>query len=377
MKKILVPLIAIAALAATAIPASAGQGLRGGVRLWPIETGAPWKTGILWNATSYAQGGATTRAQVLDIHVPGQLVVSQPVLRIYACNATSTRVSPERRATIAGGSSCQRIRQLKVVEGQMLNIAVPVWANGKYLAIQETAELLRKSVITTGMTWSETAVYPANPTAVRAPLPTTAPYAGLPVHYQPLPWKTPSYATHMAYSSEAWVCPTKAPNTNPVPLSAQGCNRVYRNNANNVDLATFTLSGRVRKELTEWQYIYFVGYDIIDPDGPLGPQTYMVRSKATRIKPIPAPRIAVTTSGTTITAQIAAPMKGAHYQMSTFLNGKYGKVVQCTGVAVVTCTANVRYSGSWRIHVTPLGRQAVGKGASRTVVVTSLPQAPQ
>ena len=193
---------------------------------------------------------------------------------------------------------------------------------------------------------------------------------------QPLPWKTPAYATHMAYQSEAWVCPTKKPNTNPAPLSKQGCNRVYRDVANGTGLTTFTLSGRIRKELTEWQYIYFVGYDIVDPDGVLAPQTYMNRSKGTRIKPIPAPKPSIVVEDRTITAQLA-PTKGARYQMSLFLNGRYGAVVNCTGITTVTCKATVGYSGKWKVHITPLGKDAVGTGAVRTVTVSGLPQAPR
>ena len=377
MKKPLILLLAVLAAAAIAVPAASAGALKGGVQLSPLTPGTLWKTGVLADATMYAQGGASTHVLVRDINVPGQLVVSQPVLNVYACNSTSKKVSPMKRATVAGGSSCQPIRRIKVVQGERLTIGVPTWATGRFLSIQESAELLRKGTILTGTTWLETAVYPQNPTAVRPPLPTTAPYAGLPVHYQPLPWKTASYTTHLAYQSEAWICPTKAPNTNPAPLSSQGCNRAYKDNVNGTGLTTFTLSGRVHRELTEWQYLYFVGYDIIDPNGPIGPSTYMNRSKATRIKPIPAPKVTVTVSGKTIKAQFA-PLQGATYQMATFLNGKYGAVVGCTGVTVRTCTATVNYAGTWKVHVTPKGKLAVGTSAIRTVTVSGgLPQAPR
>ena len=133
-----------------------------------------------------------------------------------------------------------------------------------------------------------------SPAPARAPIPAPGIYAGAPVSYLPLPWVPSPAMQQIAYASEAWICPDKTANTSTQPLSALGCNRAFRNV--NVNLtgdqptASFTLGGRVHRELTEYQYLYLVGFATYDPDGPLKTQTYQIRGKGRMIRPLPAPR---------------------------------------------------------------------------------------
>ena len=158
-------------------------------------------------------------------------------------------------------------------------------------------------------------------------------------------------------------------NTNAAPLSTLGCNRAFRNINTTTASTSFTLGGRVHKEETEYQYLYFVGFSTVDPDGDLAPQTYQVRSKATVIKPLPAPAPVYTTSGTTITATLT-PMAGVEYRISAIRQSTGRQfAAKCLGDATqVVCTVNV-LSGQWNVSVTPTGKQAVGTSAKTTVVV--------
>ena len=372
MRRLTLALIALAALAPAA---QAGQTLSGGVELQPLAAGNLWKTGVLYGATMYAQVGATTTAKVLDIQVPGQTVTGQPTLDIYGCQTTSKTVAPAVRAdNQLGTATCTQIDSRTVREGQMVKIAVPLAFVGQYLSIQESAPLLKNGATVMGTTWVETAIYPRNPTAAGAPVAAPGLYAGAPVSYLPLPWVPSPAMQQIAYASEAWICPDKTANTSTQPLSALGCNRAYRNV--NVNLTgdqpttSFTLGGRVHRELTEYQYLYLVGFATYDPDGPLKTQTYQVRGKGRVILPLPAPTPAVAVNGTAITATFA-PMAGVTYKMNIG-RPTTGRVVNgtCLGDATqITCTATATSTGQWNVNVTPIGKQAVGTTAKQTVTV--------
>jgi hypothetical protein len=368
-------LIALAALALLAPAAQAGQALQGGVQLQPLAAGNLWKTGVLYGATMYAQVGATTTLKVLDIRVPGQNVVGQPTLAIYGCQTTSKTVAPAVRADDQlGTATCTQIGTRNVREGQMVKIAVPLSLVGQYLSIQESAPLQKGNTTVMGTTWVETAIYPRNPTAAGAPVAVPGVYAGAPVSYLPLPWVPSPAMQQIAYASEAWICPDKTPNTNAAPLSTLGCNRAFRNV--NVNLAgqqptaSFTLGGRVHRELTEYQYLYIVGFATYDPDGPLKTQTYQVRGTGQVILPLPAPTPTIAVNGQTITATLA-PMAGVTYKLSAS-RPSTGRVVTGTCLSdatQVTCTATATGGGQWKVSVTPTGKQAVGTPATQTVTV--------
>ena len=372
MRRLLITLASLALLATLAPLAAAQQQttLQGGVTLQPLANGNLWKTGVLYGATMYAQAGKATTVKVNDIHVPGQQVVGQPTLEIYACELTSKTIAPAVRADNTNGTAtCVQIGTRNVRQGQTVKINVPLVHNGKYLAIQETAPLAKNGATVTGITWVETAIYPLNPVAAGAPTATTPIYAGAPISYLPLPWTIAPTTTQLTFTSEAWICPDKAPNTNTAPLSSLGCNRALRNINTTTAATTFTLGGRVHKEETEFQYLYLVGFSTVEPDGNLPPQTYQIRSKATVIKPLPAPTPVYTTSDTTITATLA-PMAGVEYRISA-IRQSTGRVfaAKCLGdTAQVVCTVNV-LAGQWKVNVTPTGKQAVGTPASTTLVV--------
>lgn len=372
MRKPMLVLTALALLAAIAPAAGAQQTskLTGGVTLKPLAIGSLWKTGVLYGATMYAQVGQATTAKVEDIHVPGQQVLGQPTLTTYACDMTSKTLSPAVRADNTNGTAtCVQIGTRSVREGQTVKLAVPLAQIGKYLAIQETAPLQKGNATVTGITWVETAIYPMNPVAAGAPTATSAIYAGAPISYLPLPWTIAPASTQLAYASEAWICPDKAANTTTAPLSTLGCNRAFRNINTTTTATSFTLGGRVHKEETEYQYLYLVGFSTVDPDGSLAPQTYQIRSKATVIKPLPAPDPVYAVNGTTITATLA-PMAGVEYRISAIRQSTGRQfAAKCLGDATqVVCTLNV-LPGQWNVSVTPTGKQAVGTSAKTTLVV--------
>ncbi len=372
MRRLPIVLTALALLAALA-PIAGAQStskLKGGVTLQPLANGNLWKTGVLYGATMYAQGGKPTTVKVEDIQIPGQQVLGQPTLTTYACDATSKTIAPAVRADNTNGTAtCTQIGTRNVTEGQLVKLAVPLAQVGKYLAIQETAPLQKGNATTTGVTWVETAIYPMNPVSAGAPVATSSIYAGAPVSYLPLPWTVAPASTQLAFASEAWICPDKTGNTNSAPLSTLGCNRAFRNINTTTTATSFTLGGRVHKEETEYQYLYLVGFSTIDPDGSLAPQTYQIRSKATVILPLPAPTPVYATNGTTITATLA-PMAGVTYRISA-VRQSTGRVfaAPCLGDATqVVCTVNV-LPGQWKVNVTPTGKQAVGTSATTTVTV--------
>ena len=372
MRKPMLVLTALALLAAIAPAAGAQQTskLTGGVTLKPLAIGSLWKTGVLYGATMYAQVGQATTAKVEDIHVPGQQVLGQPTLTTYACDMTSKTLSPAVRADNTNGTAtCVQIGTRSVREGQTVKLAVPLAQIGKYLAIQETAPLQKGNATVTGITWVETAIYPMNPVAAGAPTATSAIYAGAPISYLPLPWTIAPASTQLAFASEAWICPDKAANTTTAPLSTLGCNRAFRNINTTTTTTSFTLGGRVHKEETEYQYLYLVGFSTVDPDGSLAPQTYQIRSKATVIKPLPAPDPVYAVNGTTITATLA-PMAGVEYRISAIRQSTGRQfAAKCLGDATqVVCTLNV-LPGQWNVSVTPTGKQAVGTSAKTTLVV--------
>lgn len=364
--------ITVLALLAALAPIAGAQStskLSGGVTLQPLANGNLWKTGVLYGATMYAQGGKPTVVKVEDIHIPGQNVLGQPTLTTFACETTSKTIAPAVRADNSSGTAtCVQIGTRNVREGQLVKLAVPLAQVGKYLAIQETAPLQKGNATVTGITWVETAIYPINPVSAGAPTATSAIYAGAPVSYLPLPWTVAPATTQLAFASEAWICPDKTGNTNAAPLSTLGCNRAFRNINTTTAATSFTLGGRVHKEETEYQYLYLVGFSTVDPDGNLPPQTYQIRSKATVIKPLPAPDPVFAVNGTTITATLA-PMAGVTYRISA-VRQSTGRVfaAQCLGDATqVVCTVNV-LPGQWSVSVTPTGKQAVGTSAKTTIV---------
>jgi hypothetical protein len=349
MRRLPIILTALALLAVLAPLAGAQQQakLQGGMTLKPLAVGSLWKTGVLYGATMYAQAGRATTVKIEDIHVPGQTVVGQPTLTIFACELTSKTVAPSIRADNANGTAtCVQIGTRNVSQGQTVKLAVPLAQNGKFLAIQESATLAKGGALVTGITWVETS-------------------------YRPLPWTLAPTTTQMAFTSEAWICPDKVANTNPAPLSSLGCNRAFRNINTTTAATTFTLGGRVHKEETEYQYLYLVGFSTVDPDGNLAPQTYQIRSKATIIRPLPAPAPVYTVNDTTITATLA-PMPGVEYRISA-IRQSTGRVfaAKCLGdSAQVVCNVNV-LAGQWKVNVTPTGKQAVGTPATTTLVVAA------
>jgi len=374
MRRLPIILTALAFLAVLAPLAGAQQSskLTGGITLKPLTNGNLWKTGVLYNATMYAQGGKATTVKVEDIHVPGQQVLGEPTLTTYACELTSKTLSPAVRADNTNGTAtCVQIGTRNVRQGQTVKLAVPLAHVGKYLAIQETAPLQKGNATVTGITWVETAIYPMNPVAAGAPTATSPIYAGAPISYLPLPWTVAPATTQLAFASEAWICPDKVANTNMAPLSTLGCNRAFRNINTTTAATSFTLGGRVHKEQTEYQYLYLVGFSTIEPDGNLPPQTYEIRSKATVIKPLPAPDPVYAVSGTTITATLA-PMAGVEYRISAIRQSTGRQfAAKCLGdSAQVVCTVNV-LSGQWNVSVTPTGKQAVGTSAKTTLVVAA------
>ena len=377
MRRILA-LTALVVAALVVVPAAGAQSsskLQGGLELQPLAVGNVWKTGVLYGATMYAQVGRPTTVKVLDIAIPGQTVLGPPTLAIYACQTTSTTVAPAVRADDQlGTATCTLIGNRNVREGQLVKIAVPLSALGQYLSIQETAPLQKGNATVSGTTWVETAIYPTNPTAAGAPIAEPGVYAGAPITYLPLPWVPGPGMQQIAYASEAWICPDKSANTSTQPLSALGCNRAFRNvnvnTAGQQPTTAFTLGGRVHRELTEYQYLYLVGFATYDPDGPLKTQTYQVRGKAQVILPLPAPVATYAVNGTTITATFA-PMAGVTYKISAS-RPSTGRVVTGTCLADATqvvCTATATGAGPWKVSVTPTGKQAVGTPATSTVNV--------
>ncbi|MGI9186678.1 MAG: hypothetical protein ACR2J9_04020, partial [Gaiellales bacterium] len=222
MRRLPIVITALALLAALS-PIAGAQStakLTGGVTLQPLASGNLWKTGVLYGATMYAQGGKATTVKVEDIHIPGQNVIGQPMLTTFACETTSKSISPAVRADNTNGTAtCVQIGTRNVREGQLVKLAVPLGQVGKYLAIQESAPLQKGNATVTGMKWVETAIYPINPVSAGAPTATSAIYAGAPVSYLPLPWTVAPATTQLAFASEAWICPDKTANTNAAPLS--------------------------------------------------------------------------------------------------------------------------------------------------------------
>ena len=139
MRRLPIILTALALLAALAPLAGAQQQakLQGGMTLKPLAVGSLWKTGVLYGATMYAQAGRATTVKIEDIHVPGQTVIGQPTLTIFACELTSKTVAPSVRADNTNGTAtCVQIGTRNVRQGQTVKLAVPLAQNGKFLAMR-------------------------------------------------------------------------------------------------------------------------------------------------------------------------------------------------------------------------------------------------
>ena len=355
--------------------AGAAPKLTGGVTLKPITPGNLWKTGVLYGATMYAQIGNQTIAKVNPISVPGAVVSGLPTITTYACDATSTTVAPALRAkaTKTQPATCTLMASKKAIENTTIELNVPAPSTGKYLSVMETATLLRKGARSTGVTWVETPIYPANPITAGPAVSTAPTFAGGPTTYLPLPWVLARTTTLLAYSSQAWICPNKIANNSAEALSTIGCNRTYKNINTTTTSTTFTLGGRVHHELTQGQYLYYVSFVTVEPDGPLAPQTYEVRGKAILIKPLPAPHPAYSTANTVITATFN-PIDGVTYKMSANRVGSHRQfAAPCLGdLTQIVCTLDV-LPGQWRMYVTPIGKQAVGTAATTILTVAAAP----
>lgn len=372
MTRRLRPALLALALALVAVPAAGASTFAAPVLL-PVENGNLWKSGTLYQGTMQAQAGGATMVQLSPVTLTtGSVQLGQAQIATYACQAEDTKVAPATRAIEKPfkPATCTLIGAKATAMSTKVQVAVPATALGSYLSVQVTVNFLKKGVESSVAKWTEVPVYPANPVSAGAPLATSKVYAGAPTSYTTRAWTVPDQTNPVGDATQAWVCPDKQPNTNPDALSTQGCNRVF----NAPDAAAgdqeFTLSGRIRKEHAEDQYLYYVSFTTIDPVGPLGELTYEIRSRGQLIKPIPAPKPTYAVDGLTITAGFTA-LEGVSYQISAHRAGSNRQFAQrCAAIGVaVNCQVTV-LAGTWNVSIVPIGLKATGTPAKTQVTTT-------
>lgn len=373
MKKIRL-LIAASALGLAALAPAAGANSFSPPELQPMPNGNLWKTGTLYQGTMYAQAGGTSMAKLSPITLThGSVQLGLPTVSTYRCDGLSKKASPARRAIVKPfkPATCTLIATETTPANRMIQIVVPTTTLGSYLSVMQEVTFLKGGVESKVMHWTEVPVYPANPVSSGAPTAVGPIYAGAPTTYRLRDWSAPSQTAAVGQASQAWVCPTSKPNTDSDPLSEQGCNRVF----NEPDAAPgdtgFTLSGRVKKEHSDGQFLYYVNFDTIDPVGPLGELTYQIRSKGQKIKPIPAPRATYAVDGNVITASFTG-LDGVDYSFSaTRVGGSRQFASRCAEIGVaVQCQVQVE-AGQWNTNIVPIGTKATGTVAKRVVTTTS------
>lgn len=369
MKKIRTALVA-SALGLAALAPVAGASSFAPPALQPMPNGNLWKSGTLYQDTMYAQAGSASMAQLAPVQLThGSVQLGLATLSTYQCDALNAKVSPAVRAkaTPFKPATCTLIGTTTTPVNRKVQIVVPTTALGSYLSVLQQMTFLQSSTEKTISKWTEVPVFPANPVSNGAPTSVGAIYAGAPTTYRLRDWTTPAQTSPAGQASQAWLCPDTRPNTDPDPLSEQGCNRVF----NDPDAAPgdedFTLSGRVRKETSQGQFLYYVGFTTIDPVGPLGELTYQIRSKGQRVRQIPAPRATYSVDGNVITATFTG-MDGVNYSFSATRVGASRQFAsRCGAIGVaVQCQVQVE-AGQWNTNIVPLGKLATGVIAKRVI----------
>lgn len=369
-------LLAAALLAALAAAPAAGAATNSFVapELLPVANGGLWKAGTLYQGTMQAQAGGATMAYLSPITLAsGSVQLGKARIATYVCEAEDKKVAPATRALVKPfkPATCTLVGTKPTAVSTKVQIAVPRDALGSYLSVQETVVFLTKGVETAVAKWTEVPVYPANPVSAGAPTLTSKAYAGAPVAYTTRGWTVPQFANAVGDATQAWVCPTKAPNTNPDPLSGQGCNRVFNAPDASPGEQDFTLSGRIRKEHAEDQYLYLVSFTTIDPIGPLTDVTYQIRSRGQLIRPIPAPKAQYAVDGQTISATFTG-LEGVAYEISATRPGtgrQFASRCGAIGIAV-NCQVDV-IAGTWNVNLIPIGLKATGTLAKTQLTVAA------
>lgn len=367
--------IALIALAAALLAApAAGASTFGAPLLLPVLNGNLWKSGTLYQGTMQAQAGGATMVQLSPITLSsGSVQLGQAQIATYACQAEDRKVSPATRALVKPfkPATCELIGAKPTAMSTKVQVAVPSTALGSYLSVLVTVRFLRKGVESTVSKWTEVPVYPANPVSAGAPLAISRVYAGAPTSYRTRGWTVPNQTSPAGEATQAWVCPDRLPNTNPDALSTQGCNRVFNAPDAAAGEQEFTLSGRIRKEHAEDQYLYYVDFTTIDPVGPLGEITYEIRSRGQLIKAIPAPKPTYAVDGTTISATFTG-LEGVDYQISATRAGAARQfAARCGEIGVaVDCQVGV-LAGTWNVNVVPIGLRATGTPARTQLTVAA------
>lgn len=373
MKKIRSVLVA-SVLGLAALAPAAGASTFAPPALQPMPNGNLWKTGTLYQGTMYAQAGTASMAQLAPVQLThGSVQLGLATLSTYQCDALNAKVSPAVRAkaTPFKPATCTLIGTTTTPVNRKVQVVVPTTALGSYLSVLQQMTFLKGGVEQKIAKWTEVPVYPANPVSNGAPTTVGAIYAGAPTTFRLRGWTTPTQTAQVGQAAQAWLCPDTKPNTDADPLSDQGCNRVY----NDPDAAPgddgFTLSGRVKKETTQGQFLYYVGFTTIDPVGPLGELTYQIRSKGQRIRQIPAPRATYTVDGNVITASFTG-MDGVDYSFSATRVGASRQFAsRCSAIGVaVQCQVQVE-AGQWNTNIVPLGKLATGVIAKRVITTTN------
>lgn len=364
----------LALAAALVVAPAAGASTFGAPVLLPVENGNLWKSGTLYQGTMQAQSGGATMVQLSPVTLTtGSVQLGQAQIATYACQAEDKKVSPATRALVKPfkPATCTLIGSKATAMSTKVQVAVPQTALGSYLSVLVTVNFLKKGVESTVSKWTEVPVYPTNPVSAGAPLATSKVYAGAPTSYATRAWTVPDQTNPVGDATQAWVCPDKQPNTNPDPLSTLGCNRVFNAPDAAAGEQEFTLSGRIRKEHAEDQYLYYVSFTTIDPVGPLGELTYEIRSRGQLIKPIPAPKaVYVPVEDLTISAGFTG-LEGVDYQISAVRAGSNRQFAQrCAAIGVVVNCQVTVLPGTWNVSIVPIGLKATGTPAKTQVTVT-------
>jgi hypothetical protein len=228
--------------------------------LLPVRNGILWKSGTLYQGTMQAQAGGATLVQLSPVTLTaGSVQLGQAQIATYACQAEDTKVSPATPAleNPFKPATCTLIGSKPTPMSTKVQAVVPQTALGSHLSVLVTVSFLKKGVESTVAKWTEEPDYPMNPVSAGAPLAASEVYAGAPTSYTTRAWTVPNQTNPVGDATQAWVCPDKQPNTNPDALSTQGCNRVFNTPDTTAGEQEFTLSGRIRKEHAEDQYLYY------------------------------------------------------------------------------------------------------------------------
>jgi len=357
--------LASMALAALAAPIASATTVQP-PKLSPLDPGALWSKGELYQATMYAKAGATAYITSGAISVSSGQAIETIAIDSYACPTKSKTLMPSKRT---GAAKCSPITAQVIPNGGKVTVGVPASLVGEYLSVEQVVTTRTGTNLTPIAKWVEAPIYPSNPIAAGPANVLSGVFAGAAVTFAQRPWSTPQYTTPKSHTSQAWLCPDYRPNTNDSPLSTLGCTMVFSATDDQRVGETFILNGKVKGNPSVDHELYFVSFYTVNSRGALPTITYEVRSKASRVRTVPKPKPRYTVDGMTISAGFKPAAVVPYRMVITKIGGKKQYVEICDVVGnAVNCSQDVE-PGAWRVNIYAFGKNAVGLKATKKIVI--------